>query len=65
MADRILSADGPNGRLFACIAPGVRSEGRGAASRFSAFLTPYPNEEAARAALAAADGVNIMEGAKR
>jgi hypothetical protein len=65
MADRILSADGPEGRLFACIAPGVRTEGRVAALRFAAFLTPYPDETAAREALAAAGGTHISEGAKR
>jgi hypothetical protein len=63
--DRILAADGPDGLLFACIASGTRTAGQVAALRFTAFLTPYPDEAAARDALKAAGGTNTTEGGKR
>jgi hypothetical protein len=62
MADRVITATGPRGRLFACIAPSVRfTTGKVADVRFCAFLNPFADEEAARAALVAAGGENLKE----
>jgi hypothetical protein len=69
VADRtiILTAEGADGGppLFACVDAGVRFvQPRIGDSRLMAVLAPFPDEEAARAALTAAGGVNV-EGGKR
>jgi hypothetical protein len=66
MADRVVTADGPAGRLFACVSPGARfTEAKVADSRLSAFLRPFPDEAAAKAALTSAGGENLKEEGKR
>ena len=65
MADRILTADGPRGPLFACICPNVRfSIPEVSDRRLTAVLHPYPDEDSARAALVAAGG-KLSEGGGR
>lgn len=65
MADRLLRADKPDGQAaYACISPGFQGESSIADIRFAAFLRPFPDEDAARAALQSAGATNIQE-AKR
>lgn len=55
---RFLIADAPQGRLFACIAAGVRFTEAGLSrSQYAASLHPFATEERARLAL-------VMVGAK-
>jgi hypothetical protein len=59
---RIIEAKGPEGRLFAGVDPEARyTSPRVCTFKFSATLCPYPSEEDARAALAAA-GATVIGG---
>lgn len=63
MADVPLRADGPQGDLFAAVVPEVQNVVPEVSdSRLAAWLRPFPNEGAARAALVAAGGSNIRKG---
>jgi hypothetical protein len=65
VADRILTADGPRGPLFACIIPKARvSTPEVSDRRLTAVLHPYPDEDSAKAALVAAGG-KLSEGGAR
>jgi len=59
MSERFLIADGPNGRLFACIADSRFTEAAVSPMRLGASLRPFKYEERARLALNMAGGTNI------
>ena len=65
MADRILTAEGPRGLLFACIGPTARfSTPEVSDRRSTAVLHPYPDEDSAKAALVAAGGKLAVGGGR-
>jgi hypothetical protein len=57
MADPILAADAPQGKLFACVAASRFTVPAVSHSRLTAALHPFPDDASARAALAAAGAV--------
>lgn len=61
MTGRFLTADGPEGPLFAYIAAGRFTESAVATRRFAASLCPFQHEERARLALIMAGGENVRE----
>lgn len=64
MTGRIIEAEGPEGRLFACVDPSARyCAGMVCRARFAANLAPYTDESAALAAIEAAGGK--LEGGKQ
>lgn len=58
-AGSFLIADHLEGRLFACIAESRFTEPAVAATRMGASLHPFPDQDAARAALEAAGGTAV------
>ena len=61
MAADILTADTERGPIFACIAASRFTEPGVADTRLGAVLRPYPDADAATAALVAAGGANVRE----
>lgn len=59
----MIEAEGPSGRLFACVGHG-RDEPQVSSTRTGAHLRPFPDVEAAVAAIEAAGGKG-MKGGKR
>ncbi len=57
----MIEADGPGGRLFACIGPS-RDAPQVSDSRLLAHLRPFPDVQSAVAAIEAAGGVGIKGG---
>lgn len=58
MSARMIAAEGPQGRLWACVDPSAHHvEGKVAPGRLTALLNPYRHEDEARAALVAAGAV--------
>ena len=58
-ASSFLIADRSDARLYACIADVRFTPPKVSTSRFSASLSPFPDAEAAKIALAAAGGKNV------
>ena len=65
MADRILTADGPHGPLYAAVVPvSAYIVPKVGDSRLLAVLAPFKTEDSARAALIAAGGSDVREWAR-
>jgi hypothetical protein len=64
MTSCFIEAEGPNGKLIAAVDPSARHvEGKPAALKFAALLTPFRDPETARAALEAA-GATLPNGGR-